>query len=99
MKIIGTKAATITQLRGADWDGVERDVLTRIRLLRGMVEHLPENEVNNMIARDLLVPAIGLLGEFCSRVKIADEANAHADLPAVAGKVRRVVGNSGGSNA
>lgn len=69
---------SIEQLRKANWDALEHDVVTRIRLLRAMVDKLDTNELHDKVANDLILPNVSLLARFCSAVQI-DEA---ADSPA-----------------
>jgi hypothetical protein len=64
------KKTDIETLRQADWDGVEKDVVTRIRLLKAACQHLDPNDMNDKIAEDLFLPALRLLGEFCTRITI-----------------------------
>ena len=61
---------TIDQLRKADWDRLQRDVATRINLLRATVNRLDSDDAGNAIARDLILPNITLLAEFCENVDI-----------------------------
>jgi hypothetical protein len=64
------KDTDIMTLRSADWTGVERDVLIRLRLLRAMAEKLEPNPINDKIANDLIMPCLRLLGDFCTRIKV-----------------------------
>ena len=61
---------TIEQLRKADWDRLQRDVATRINLLRATVNRIDSDDAGNAIARDLILPNITLLAEFCENVDI-----------------------------
>ena len=65
----------ILTLRNADWDGTEKEVVEKLRLLRAACCHLEPNEVNDMIARDLFLPALAKLGEFCAMVQIGEETD------------------------
>jgi len=53
----------IETLRQADWDGVESEVLKKLRLLRATVQELEPNALNNKLAADLFLPAMAKLGE------------------------------------
>lgn len=61
---------SITQLRKADWNTIEKEVLVKIRLLRAMCEKLEPNELNDKIANDLILPAMACLGNFCTSVEL-----------------------------
>ena len=63
----------IMQLRTADWDQLERDVVTRIRMLRAIVEKIDVNPLSDKVAQDLFLPAVTLLGEFCTMIEIDGE--------------------------
>jgi hypothetical protein len=63
----------IEQLRLAQWDKVEKEVVMKIRILRAACEKLEPNPLNDKIAEDLFLPALSLLGEFCMRIKFDDE--------------------------
>lgn len=63
----------IETLRTANWDSLEADVLTRIRLLKGMAQKLEPNAVNDRIAAELIGPAVELLAQFCLCVQIEEE--------------------------
>ena len=63
----------IVGLNNADWDGLERDVVARIRLLRAVAEKLEAGEAGEKIGADLIVPCVALLAEFCGCVQMHDE--------------------------
>ena len=63
---------SILQLRKADWGRLEADVVTRIHLLKSMADALEPNPTTEKIANDLIVPAIALLGQFCSMIDIEE---------------------------
>jgi len=63
----------IETLRQADWDGVESEVLKKLRLLRATVQELEPNALNNKLAADLFLPAMAKLGEFCMMVTIDED--------------------------
>ena len=64
---------SIEKLREADWDKLEKDVVGRIRMLRGLVMKGGEGETWDKIANDLILPNIGLLAGFCANVEIEEE--------------------------
>ena len=59
-------------LRNVDWDRLERDVVERVRVLRAVAEKLEAGSAGEQIAKDLIVPCVRLLAEFCDCVKIDD---------------------------
>lgn len=61
---------SIEQLRKADWDQLQRDVATRISLLRATVNRIDADAAGEAIARDLILPNVRLLAEFCENVDI-----------------------------
>lgn len=64
----------IATLRNARWDQLEQEVVFRIRLLKGIAENLEPSPFNDAIAQDLIMPAMGLLAEFCQSVAISEDA-------------------------
>ena len=52
---------------------MERDVVTRIRLLRDLANALPDKRLADKMANDLILPNIQLLAEFCESVDIEGE--------------------------
>lgn len=73
------KKTDILALRRADWDGVEREVVLKLRLLRGVVEKIEPNETSDRLANDLFLPCLRLLGEFCTRINL-DDSNKKGDF-------------------
>jgi len=63
----------ILTLRQADWESVEQEVVYKLRFLRAAVEKLEPTELNNKIARDLFLPALKKLGEFCTMIKLDEQ--------------------------
>lgn len=63
-------------LAAADWDDLEREVVTRIRLLRmtaqGLSEDDPLSEYHDRIANDLILPNVRLLAQFCANVNVGE---------------------------
>lgn len=58
-----------------DWNRLERDVVLRIRALAAICSDkldAPE-DLRAAIYRDLVLPNVRLLAEFCSAVRIDDE--------------------------
>lgn len=51
-----------------DWDGLERDVVERIRTLRMCWHGLPKGPGNDEIRGQVILPAVALLAEFCACV-------------------------------
>lgn len=60
-----------------DWKGLEKEVILKIRLLRTSINAFPGPGANDatrqMYVRDLVMPAIELLGRFCNCVNIAQD--------------------------
>ena len=67
----------IATLRNARWDVLEEEVVFRIRLLKGIAENLEPSPMNDAIAQNLILPAMGLLAEFCQSVAISEEEEEH----------------------
>lgn len=51
-----------------DWDGAANDVLERIKMLRAVWEY--DRSPDSMIRRDLILPAMRKLAEFCAMVRV-----------------------------
>jgi len=64
---------SIETLKQADWDRLESDVLTRIRLLKTAVAGMEPGPLNDKIAEDLFLPCLQLLGEFCGAFDITEQ--------------------------
>jgi len=65
-------------LKRIDWTLVEKDVVERIRLLAVIATSLSrrrdqDGETHDLIARDLLVPALELLLKFRECVKVVEQ--------------------------
>lgn len=62
-----------------DWEGLERDVILRIRMLRIVCANMDEPaETRERIWHDLVLPNLRLLAAFCAAVEIdiEDEGDA-----------------------
>lgn len=56
--------------RQPDWDRIERDVTRKLRFLRLAWEASEERrDFSTLIKRDILIPALLLLAEFCACVE------------------------------
>jgi hypothetical protein len=54
-----------------DWEGLERDVILRIRMLRVVCANMDEpGETRERIWHDLILPNLRLLAAFCAAVEI-----------------------------
>lgn len=62
----------IQQLRKADWERVEQEVVSKLRLLRGMVDKLPDDASSNRLAHDLILPALEHIGAFCTSIQVEE---------------------------
>lgn len=60
-------------LAKCNWDGLEQDVVQRIRMLKVACQAMDQNALTDQIANDLILPSLRLLGEFCACVDIRDE--------------------------
>lgn len=69
---------TVKTVKNADWDRLEKDVASKIKLLRATVAALPEDEVGNKIAHDIYLPLVKLLANFCASI---DEEVQQEDAP------------------
>ena len=59
-----------------DWAQLESDVILKIRLLRAAWEHTADSTLHAGISRDLYIPALTLLAEFCSCVEVHGDDDA-----------------------
>jgi hypothetical protein len=57
-----------------DFDQIEKDVVTRIRLIKSMYQNMKPDELA-LIHDSLIVPCMTLLAEFCACVKISEDEN------------------------
>ena len=60
---------------GPDWDALEREVLLRIQLLKSAWQGTQEDQgdVHGMMVRDLYMPALNKLAQFCSMIEVEEE--------------------------
>jgi hypothetical protein len=61
---------SIEMLSNADWDRLETDVVTRIRVLKAAAQGLERNPLSDRIAQDLFLPCLRMLAGFCESVDI-----------------------------
>jgi hypothetical protein len=61
---------SIEELRGADWDQLEADVVARIRALRAICTTIKPGELSDKMANDLILPNLKLLAAFCEAMKV-----------------------------
>jgi hypothetical protein len=57
---------------GIDFDGLEAEVVGKLRLLKASLAAEMDPTTRTMIVRDLLLPAAELLGRFCACVNIEE---------------------------
>jgi len=69
---------SIAALKKADWDRMESDVVTRIRLLKTAVQGMQASPLNDKIAEDLFLPCLQLLGDFCGAFDITEQNDQEA---------------------
>jgi hypothetical protein len=55
-----------------DFDQIEKDVVTRIRMLKAAYEKLPKDDIA-VINDSLVIPCMSLLAEFCACISITEE--------------------------
>jgi cytochrome c oxidase subunit IV len=55
-----------------DFDQIEKDVVTRIRLIKAVYEHMKPEELT-LVHSTLIIPCMKLLAEFCACVKISED--------------------------
>lgn len=60
-------------MASADWDGVERETVEKIRLLKVLVKQLEPGPLSDKICNDLVLPALAKLGAFNTSVQIHEE--------------------------
>lgn len=63
---------SMEKLRKADWDGLERDVVLRIRLLRNMTASIDDGLIEDKVANDLILPNLRLLAMFCEAIEVSE---------------------------
>ncbi len=63
----------IETLARADWDGLEAEVVTKLRLIKTAVRTMDRGPLNDQIANDLFRPCLELLAHFCAAVTLAEE--------------------------
>lgn len=56
-----------------DWKGAMEDVCERIGLLRAGLAAIDDSELRHAYMRDLVLPAMELLGRFCACVRVGEE--------------------------
>lgn len=56
-----------------DWSKMRADVDTRIVVLQKTCESLPDTEASDIIVRDLVIPCLKKLMEFCDSIKTDGE--------------------------
>jgi hypothetical protein len=61
---------SIIQLRKANWETIQDDVITRIRILKELAIQLEPGPLTDQIANDLILPAIATLAHFIKAVEI-----------------------------
>lgn len=58
-----------------DWEGIRRDVLLRLEILEKMLDADNVDEhARRLLVRDLVLPAVELIGRFCSCVQEGEPA-------------------------
>jgi hypothetical protein len=55
-----------------NWNALEEEVLTKLRILRATWEGLPNTEISDKIRRELILPGVLLLAKFCAAVTLED---------------------------
>ena len=68
-----TVTTSVATLATADWDGVERDVVERIRYLKIIAQGLEPSDDSDRVARHLIMPNMRLLAQFCQNIEIGPQ--------------------------
>ena len=55
-----------------DWNKLEADVLMSLRCLRAAWEHTADKPIHEAMVRDLYIPCLRLLAEFCACVEVKE---------------------------
>lgn len=63
----------LTQIKQADWQKVEDEVVEKIRALRDICQQSKPSPLMDKIANEMILPCVALLGQFCVSVKIEEE--------------------------
>ena len=60
---------------GPDWEALEREVILRIQLLKGAWAGTQKDscDVHAMMVRDLYMPALNKLAQFCSMIEVEED--------------------------
>jgi hypothetical protein len=64
--------AGLTDGSGIDFDGIEAEVVGKLRMLKSSLAAAEMDPTRSMIVRDLVMPAAELLGRFCTCVNIEE---------------------------
>ena len=64
---------SIEKLASADWERIEQDVVSRLRLIKAMCQGIERDELSDKIANDIVLPALSLIAEFCACVEVFEE--------------------------
>lgn len=60
-------------VKGIDWVQMERRFVSKLRHLAIVSESLEDNPTSHLIAKDLIIPAVGLLMDFDQRIEVKEE--------------------------
>ena len=68
-------------MAAADWDKVERETVSKIRILKSVVQEMDPGPLSDKICNDLVLPALATIGSFNSMVEIHEERdNGESDV-------------------
>lgn len=66
---------TKDDLRNADWDAMESEVVLKLRLLRAWAKAPKAAHIDDQIANDLILPLLADLAKFCTAITHAENAS------------------------
>lgn len=67
------KYTDVAQLRKAQWQEVEREIVTKLRALHALVDNMEVNKENDKMANEAIAPLLGYLGYFCACIELKGE--------------------------
>lgn len=68
-------------LKESDWDDLELDVVSKLRLLRSIVKYLQWNSKSAPMIREGVIPLMALLARFCDCVQFVDSSETKISSP------------------
>lgn len=59
--------------QGVNWDGIREEVVGKLALLEASLRDMPESDIRHAYVRDLVMPAVELIGRFCACVNVEEK--------------------------